>query len=100
MSKFSSIWTGMATVRLTKDDLEKFGSSSLTGRLAKLGTIRPCPLVVEFEESSAGWRERNDGPEIVLIPEYVPACLCEDVLALTGRGFTITVRAWENDPAS
>lgn len=70
--------------------LEVFGTSSLTGLILSqnpevpFDQIREVDLIIE--RTSSHWKEKNNGPHLTLVPEYVFECLLEDVVRLTNRG--------------
>ncbi len=54
----------------------------------------PChdrDIKIEFETRSLAQLQEHNGPDFVLIPEYVPMCLIESVLDLTRNGYNITI---------
>lgn len=49
-------------------------------------------LVLEIEQTSFEYRKARGGPEEIIVPEFMPPCLIEDVLTLSRRGVDIHVR--------
>jgi hypothetical protein len=86
----------MKTLQLTKKQLETIGSHSLQGILAEKGLIPndEKAVRVEFETFSLEQCRKNDGPDWVLIPEYVVHCLCESVLSLAKQGYKVEIGEW------
>ncbi len=87
----------MTTLRFSKDEMTRFGSNSLVGKVGHLLLSKPCPITIQFEDSSLSWKERNKGPDMVSVPEHVFSMLCADILVLTKMGYDITIGSWEND---
>ena len=85
------------TIRFSREEMARFGSGSLVGKLTNMGIIQPCPITIEFEDSTLSWK-RNNGPEMVSVPEFVFRMLCDDILVLTKMGYDITIGSWENNP--
>jgi hypothetical protein len=78
----------MNTIQIKKSELERLGSNSLIGLASHYG-FQPGPLRIEFEEWSYAQTEHNKGPDWVLVPEFLPLCLCQDMLTLTRLGFQV-----------
>ncbi len=87
----------MYIIHLTKRDLETIGTRSLEGLLLKNNMAKPAPITIRFQQSSTGWRQSNGGPEPLIIPEYVPMCLCESIVNLQAQGFTVTIEPFIQD---
>lgn len=83
----------MQTFRISKKLLETIASASLRGLLWEAGiTISDDrELHLEFETFTLQQCRQNDGPDLVIIPEYVPMCLLECVLSFIKNGWTVTV---------
>ena len=72
------------------------GSSSLIGLVAKeLGP--PQEIRIEFQQTSLDWRRKHNGADEIIIPEYTPMCLCQDVLTLGKLGYTVEVEDYVYD---
>lgn len=82
---------------ITKADLETIGTNSLQGMLLDKGVREPCSITIRFQQSSLGWKHAHDGPEVLLIPEHVPMCLCESIVNLQRQGYQITIEPFEDD---
>jgi hypothetical protein len=80
----------MFTVKIPREFLATFGSSCLTGLCFQKGFDFKDDLRIEFEQSSIEYRQAH-GPDEIIIPEFVPMCLAEDLLSLAKRGFKIKI---------
>lgn len=78
-------------IEIDKDFLETCGSASLQGRLYECGVNGPQQITLRFKQTSYAWRQENKGPELYIIPEFVPFCLIESVLKLVEQGYKIDV---------
>jgi len=76
-------------IRISKADLERIGDCSLEGALAKEELFPPKDVIILFEQTSPSFRQRNDGPEEIIITEYVPMCLCRSICTLIQRGYNV-----------
>jgi hypothetical protein len=82
----------MQVLQISKKDLETMGSNSLQGMIYnKLGCNVSKEIRIEFEQTSLGWRAEHNGPEGVIIPEYVPWCLCESIVNLMNSGYKLEI---------
>ena len=86
----------MARIRLSHASFETLGSFSLVGMFAEArgDDISDKTLIVEIDETSLSWREKNNGPMLVIMPEFVPRCIMQDMISLLRQG--IDVRFEEN----
>lgn len=76
--------------RLTKKQMETIGANSLCGLLINANIIpQHKKFTIEFETRSKNWCRKNNGADFIIIPEYVPMCLMEDIVYLTKNGFDI-----------
>ena len=87
----------MVTIEITKEFLETYGTASLQGTLASLEVYDPTLIVLRFPQTSYSWRKANGGPDIYMMPEFVPFCLLESVLTLMSRGYTFRVEWYCKD---
>jgi hypothetical protein len=81
----------MLELRVSKKELELWGANSLEGCLAIEGYLAKEgfyqePIRILFEQWSPEKVEAESGPDMLLLPEYLPLCLCESVISLTQRG--------------
>jgi len=81
-------------IRINQRFLESCGTGTLTGTVLKddepLASI--TKVVLEFEQTSLGWRQAHGGPDSWIMPEYTIGCLIEDVLRLQARGIVVECR--------
>lgn len=75
---------------------ETFGTGTLVGTVMNqcggntpLSEVKKVTLV--FQQSPMGWRAKNQGPHISLVPEYAPMCFAQDILWLVKRGIEIEI---------
>ena len=87
-------------LKLTKAVLETIATHSLEGMLLEQGVIDPCAITICFEESTMDWRRRHKGPDSVIIPEFVPRCLCASIVNLIKKGYSITFESFYTDPVA
>ena len=81
----------MKTIKISKQALENLGSNSLQGLIFReLGEI-PKELRIEFEQTNIGYRKEHNGPDNIIIPEFVPMCLCESIISLMNQGIKIEI---------
>jgi hypothetical protein len=67
-------------LKITKKDLEVFGSASLEGMIFNAFGEIPPQLRIEFEQ-----KLRKGEPDIILIPEFVPVVLVESIINLAKK---------------
>lgn len=79
----------MLTVRLKHKFWNRVGDASLMGMYAKAMLANPeadpSVFVLEIEQTSYGYRERNRGPAEMIVPEFMPMCLIKDILSMTKK---------------
>lgn len=72
--------------------LETFGTLSLTGViLSKLSQDQGFGkegdvVVLKFHTSSLTYCRNHSGPRTLLMPDYAPMCLIENILGLSAKG--------------
>jgi hypothetical protein len=82
----------METLQISKKDLETMGSNSLQGMIYnKFKPDVPKELRIEFEQTSLGWRTEHNGCDNIIIPEFVPWCLCESIVNLMNSGYKLEI---------
>lgn len=87
-------------LKIPKDYVPKVGSDSLLGKAFKDGCPPPPVIIVlQFEQTSTRWRERNKGPEEIIVPEYSPMIFCSEVLSFQRQGFIVEIDEYINDPS-
>jgi hypothetical protein len=79
----------MNIVRVSKSQYELMGSASLVAYVTM--DYPPSPVTIQFEQTSIEWRKDHNGPEEIIVPEYLPTCLCDDILTLIRLGYTLTI---------
>ena len=95
----------MIQIKISHKDLETIGTGSLTGKLTQLSTESlPLTKIIKeeiqflFQDSSREWKIKN-GPENIVIPEYVIPCIMEDILGLINQhGAKVSVSTYIQDP--
>jgi hypothetical protein len=65
------------------------GSGSLVGKIAE--RFPPSEITIEFEQTTLNWRKANGGPEEIIVPEYLPMCLCGDIVDLIRLGYKLII---------
>lgn len=81
-------------VRVDQKMLETFGTRSLVGKVNDhLQDLQALPneLVLEFPQTSLGWRQQHGGPDQVIMNEYVLPCFIEDILWMAEHGVKVSV---------
>ncbi|MFA5766432.1 MAG: hypothetical protein WC919_00725 [Candidatus Paceibacterota bacterium] len=79
----------MNIVQISKDQFERMGSGSLVGKVAE--KFPPSEVTIKFEQTTLNWRKANGGPEEIIVPEYLPMCLCGDIVDLIRLGYKLTI---------
>jgi hypothetical protein len=79
----------MNIILIYKAEFERMGSGSLVGRVAT--SFPPSEVTIKFEQTSLYWRKANNGPEEIIVPEYLPMCLCGDIVELIRLGYNLTI---------
>jgi hypothetical protein len=75
----------METIKISKNSLSLIGANSLEGWIfTQFGSI-PKELRIEFEQSTLEWKQKNKGPDEIIVPEHVPMVLCESILYLSKK---------------
>lgn len=74
-------------MKITQEWLETCGTASLEGALFAEGIIQPQPVTLSFEQC-------RPEAQILLMPDYAPACLVASVVNLIGKGFTFTIDSY------
>lgn len=79
----------MNIILIGKDEFERMGSGSLVGKVAT--RFPPSLIAIQFEQTTFNWRKANGGPEEIIVPEYLPMCLCADIVELIRLGYKLTI---------
>ena len=82
-------------LELDEDQLSRMASASLIGLTVSADTKK---VTLVFPQTSLRWREQHGGPAIYLLPEYVVACLLEDIVRMTKRGIEVVIETPTVDP--
>jgi hypothetical protein len=77
----------MKILKISKKMLESIGSNSLEGTIFKEFGEFPKELRIEFEQTSTLWKQTNNGPEEIILPEHVPMVLCESILNILKQNY-------------
>lgn len=80
-----------AVVDLKKEHFETWGANSLEGICFNLGIVAPQPVRLRFQQKSQGWCRENGGPDLYIVPEFMPLCLVDSILRMTALGFQFDI---------
>ena len=85
------------TLRIAHEDWEKMATASLEGMIIENGkhfeNLSPnTEIILEIEQTPLWWREKNGGPNVLIMQEYTPMCIIESIINLMDKGHKITVR--------
>lgn len=72
----------IATVMVKKEDYDTLGHLSIFGFLSSKLSKRQTKLskvIISFEETPMEWRKNNVGADSIVVPEFMPRCLINDV---------------------
>jgi hypothetical protein len=83
----------MNTVHIYKNTFPTIGSGSLVAIVAN--QYPPSDVTIEFEQTSIKWRMEHGGPDEIIMPEYIPMCLCDDIITLIRMGYNLKISQWE-----
>lgn len=70
---------------ITKEWLETCGSFSLEGCLFKNGITEPQLVILSFEQA-------RPEPDMIIMPDYTPACLVSSILNMMKKGYTFNIQ--------
>ena len=93
----------MATITIPHSKYELLGSHSLSGMMIEsLGPDEKPPgpgetLTIVFERASLRYCQKHDGPAYLMMPDYTPFCLIENILNLVKQGIQIQLQVKEVD---
>jgi len=73
---------------ITKEWLETCGTASLQGCLYEKGIFEPQKVTLWFEQA-------RPEPDLIIMPDFVPACLVQSVVDLTKKGYEIEIRTFQ-----
>lgn len=74
-------------MNITKAFLETCGTASLEGALYEEGIVKPQVVLLQFEVSPP----TKGGPDILLMPDFAPACLVKSIVNLCEKGYKFKV---------
>lgn len=77
-------------MKITKAWLETCGTASLEGALYEAGIMEPQLVVLSFERSPL----TDKGPDLLLIPDFAPACLVQSIVNLCAKGYKFKVEQY------
>lgn len=86
-----------AVVDLRKEQFKTWGSNSLEGICVKHGIMEPQRVMLRFHQTSTGWRHKNGGADLYIVPEFMPFCLVDSILRMTARGFQFEIETVEKE---
>lgn len=72
---------------ITKEWLEKCGTASLQGALYQEGIREPQLVPLWFEQS-------RPEPDLIIMPDFVPACLVESIVSMMKKGYDFEIRTY------
>lgn len=75
-------------MNITQDWLEKCGTASLEGALCEAGITEPQVVTLSFEQG-------RPEPDVLLMPDYGPACLVASIVALTKKGYEFDIQTYQ-----
>jgi hypothetical protein len=94
----------MPTITISHHKYELLGTASLSGMMIEaLGPDEKPPditgetLTIVFERASLHYCQKHDGPAYIMMPDYVPFCLIQNILELVKRGIKIKLEVKEVD---
>jgi hypothetical protein len=79
-------------LRISKKDYETIGTHSLIGMAFSARVSMPGPLTIIFEGSSLKYCQEHNGPELVVMADFVPFCIAQSILDMQKMGYEIEVR--------
>lgn len=71
-------------MKITKEWLETCGSYSLEGSLFTAGITEPQAVTLSFEQA-------RPEPDLILMPDYTPACLISSIINMIQKGYTFSI---------
>jgi hypothetical protein len=89
-----------ARVQVTETFLERFATGTLVGTLVTENPGFGMPgdtATLVFHTSSLHYCERNGGPRAVVMQDYTPMCLVQDVCRLLEMGVTLRIEEFKRD---
>lgn len=88
----------MQTFTITKQQLPKMWAWSLQGLVYEAGLTRDKgPLKLVFQGSSLDYCRKNNGPELLIMPDFTVFSIVESVIDMQKKGWDIQVELQELD---
>jgi len=84
------------------DEIPNIGSMSLAGKIVEAilargeGFFSPKNVTLLFETTGTGWKEENEGPYMMEIPEFTIPCLIQDILSLVRQGVHVDIKYYDS----
>lgn len=83
-------------IEISKELVCKLASRSLEGICIteieqKTGKYEKVPVKLIFFGSSLEYCRKNNGPELLIMPDFVPFCIAESVLEMVKAGWDISL---------
>ena len=74
------------------DMCSELGSRSLQGMLINAGITPQDKVNLVFQTSSLEYCRKNNGPELLIVPDFSFLCLAESLVEMVKGGWDITVK--------
>lgn len=90
----------MKQFKVTKELACKLASASLEGCMLNAGILTGDTseeIEILFEESNLEQCRKNNGPELLICPDYTFGCLAESILDLCQRGYKLKIGTWHRE---
>jgi len=84
-------------IKITKENMKSFGANSLLALVYEksgFNSIAGKQVTLLFQQSTEQ-SIRQNGPEEIIVPEYVPWLLVEDVVSLIKLGCEIHIDSYQ-----
>lgn len=82
----------MAEFVITKDMYSELGAYSLQGMLFNVGITKESKVTLVFQTSSTAYCYKNNGPELLIVPDFVFVSLAESLIKMAKDGWDIEVK--------
>lgn len=77
---------------ITKEMYGKLGNRSLQGILFNAGFSSKGKVNLIFQTSSMEYCRKNNGPELLIVPDFTFLCLAESLVEMAKDGWDITIK--------
>ncbi len=94
--KVSKISDEKVEVRFDYSDYESIGFRTLIDSVSKFLNDNLKIIDLSFREQSPEEIQKNQGPELIIIPHYIIDCLLTDILWLVEKGISFTISNYQN----